>query len=100
MQTFRIIILASLLAGWATFPTDNQEMALAFSLPWGQRDATRVFPDFVAVIVQNGDTFSSLSARYLKDPSWDRFIAEYNETEDLRPGQSIIIPLNPGKKEG
>ena len=99
MQTFRIIILASLLAGWATFPTDTQEMALAFSLPWGERRDPG-FPGFRGCYRPERGYFLSLSARYLKDPSWDRFIAEYNETEDLRPGQSIIIPLNPGEKGG
>ena len=60
----------------------------------------RAFPDFVAVVPQEGDTFSSLSAKYLKDPSWDWFIAEYNEIESLIPGQPVIIPLKPDKKGG
>ena len=30
----------------------------------------RTFPDCVAVIAQEGDTLSSLSAKYLNDPPW------------------------------
>lgn len=54
---------------------------------------TRTFPEFVAVIAQAGDTFSSLAAKYLKDPSMDWLISEFNEIESLRPGQELIIPL-------
>jgi peptidoglycan/xylan/chitin deacetylase (PgdA/CDA1 family) len=64
------------------------------------QETDRTFPDFVAVVPQEGDTFSSLSAKYLKDPSWDWFIAEYNEIESLIPGQPVIIPLKPDKKGG
>jgi len=70
------------------------------SLPLGHEETVRTFPDFVAVVAKEGDTFSSLSAKYMKDPSWDWFIAEYNETESLRPGQPVIIPLRPDKKGG
>ena len=51
-----------------------------------QEETARAFPKFVAVVAQGGDTFSSLSAKYLKDSSWGSFIAEYNETEALSPG--------------
>jgi len=54
----------------------------------------------LAVVPQEGDTFYSLAAKYLKDPSWDWFIAEYNEIESLIPGQPVIIPLKPDKKGG
>jgi peptidoglycan/xylan/chitin deacetylase (PgdA/CDA1 family) len=70
------------------------------SLPLGPKEEVRIFPDFVAVVAQEGDTFSSLSAKYLKDPSWGSFLAEYNETESLSPGQPVIIPLKLDKKGG
>jgi len=54
----------------------------------------------VAVIAQPGDTFSSLAAKHLKDPSMDWFISEFNETESLRPGQELIIPLHVREKGG
>jgi len=70
------------------------------SFPLGPKEEVRIFPDFVAVVAQEGDTFSSLSAKYLKDPSWGSFLAEYNEAGSLRPGQPVIIPLKFDKKGG
>src|SRR5512139_3855537 len=55
----------------------------------------QVFPNFIAVVAREGDTFSSLASKYLKDPSMDWFIAEFNEMETLTPGQPLIIPLKP-----
>jgi hypothetical protein len=52
----------------------------------------RRFPEFIAVIVQEGDTLSSFAAKYLNDPSMDWFIAEYNEVDILTPGRTLIIP--------
>ena len=60
----------------------------------------REFPNFVAVIAQQGDTFSSLAAKYLKDATMDWFIAEYNNLSGLSPGQSLIIPLKPFERGG
>jgi peptidoglycan/xylan/chitin deacetylase (PgdA/CDA1 family) len=82
-----ILFLTFVLSGWA-------------SLPLGPKEAAGTFPDFVTVVAQEGDTFSSLSAKYLKDPSWGSFLAEYNEAESLRPGQPVIIPLKFDKKGG
>jgi peptidoglycan/xylan/chitin deacetylase (PgdA/CDA1 family) len=56
--------------------------------------------DLLVIEAQEGDTFSSLSAKYLKDPSWGPLLAEYNETESLRPGQPILIPRKIDKKGG
>ncbi len=85
-----IILLCLIPGGCATVspgPADTQGPA-------------RVFPDFVAVAVKEGDTFSSLSAKYLKAPSWAWFLAEFNEVDSLTPGQPLIIPLKPDKKGG
>ena len=60
----------------------------------------QVFPNFIAVVSQEGDTFSSLASKYLKDPSMDWFIAEFNEMETLTPGQPLIIPLKPYQRGG
>jgi peptidoglycan/xylan/chitin deacetylase (PgdA/CDA1 family) len=49
----------------------------------------------VAVIVQPGDTLSSLAARYLNDPSLDWRIAEFNGISALKPGEGVVIPLKP-----
>ena len=55
----------------------------------------RMFPDFVAIIVQEKDSLSSLASKYLNDPSMDWLIAEFNGISTLSPGQAIIIPLKP-----
>jgi len=53
----------------------------------------RIFPKFVAIIAQPGDTFSSLAEKYLNDPSRDWVIAEFNRIDRINPGQELIIPL-------
>ena len=60
----------------------------------------RIFPDFVAIIALPGDTFSSLAAKYLNDPSLDWFISGFNDVTSLRPGQELIIPLHDYEKGG
>ncbi len=60
----------------------------------------RTFPEFVAVIAQEGDTLSSLSAKYLNDPSKEWLIAEYNDIFTIKPGQELIIPLKPYERGG
>ena len=82
-----LILLTLIHGGGATFAMSPKETA-------------RTFPGFVAVVAKEGDTFSSLAAKYLKDPSWDWFLAEYNEIDSLKPGQSVIIPLKPDRRGG
>jgi len=60
----------------------------------------RTFPNFIALIVREGDTLSSLALKYLNDSSMDWLIAEYNEIDTLKPGQTLIIPLKPYQKGG
>ncbi len=54
----------------------------------------QVFPDFVALIAQPGDTFSSLASTFLQDGSLDWFIADFNGMTSLNPGEEVIIPLH------
>jgi len=69
--------------------------------PQPKSDATtRIFPDFVALIAQPGDTLPSLASRYLNDPSMDWFISEFNGITSLNPGQEVIIPLHAYEKGG
>lgn len=61
---------------------------------------TRIFDDFVAVVIQPKDTLASLAATYLHDPSKGWFIAQFNEIAALKPGQVVIIPLKPYSRGG
>jgi len=63
------------------------------ALPSEAPSPVRVFPKFVAVIAQPGDTFSSLAEKYLHDPSLDWVITEFNRIDRISPGEEIIIPL-------
>jgi len=90
VQVWFIILLNLIAGGFATLsagPADPERIAQTFS-------------GFIAVVAKEGDTFSSLSAEYLKDPSWDWFLAEFNEVDSPEPGQPLIIPLNPEKRGG
>lgn len=60
----------------------------------------RTFPDFAAVLVQPGDTLSSLAGKYLHDPSKGWFIGEFNGVSRIRPGQAIVIPFKPYDRGG
>jgi peptidoglycan/xylan/chitin deacetylase (PgdA/CDA1 family) len=93
-----LILAALVLGGCATSPPVSKEIAPTSARD--QKETTRAFPEFWAVVAQGGDTFSSLSAKYFQDPSWDSFLAEYNGTDSLSPGQPVIIPLKPGKRGG
>jgi peptidoglycan/xylan/chitin deacetylase (PgdA/CDA1 family) len=55
----------------------------------------RVFEGFVAFIAGEGDTWSKLAERYLKDPQGDWLISEFNGGGSLQPGRGVIIPLKP-----
>jgi peptidoglycan/xylan/chitin deacetylase (PgdA/CDA1 family) len=60
----------------------------------------RASADFVAITAQEGNTFSSLAAKYLNDPLMEWWIADFNGLSALTPGQSLIIPLKPYEKGG
>ena len=63
------------------------------SVPPEAPSLVRAFPQFVAVIAQPGDTFSSLAEKYLQDSSLDWVISEFNGSDRLSPGEELIIPL-------
>jgi peptidoglycan/xylan/chitin deacetylase (PgdA/CDA1 family) len=92
-----ILLVIALMGGCATPKVEQKVEGPVVSPP---RVEARVFPNFVAVIAQKGDTLPSLAAKYLHDPSKDWFIAEFNDIDALRPGQELIIPLQSFEKGG
>jgi peptidoglycan/xylan/chitin deacetylase (PgdA/CDA1 family) len=59
-----------------------------------------IHDDFIILNSQEGDSFSSLAAEYLDDPSKGWLITEFNHIETVTPGQRLIIPLKPFKHGG
>jgi peptidoglycan/xylan/chitin deacetylase (PgdA/CDA1 family) len=86
-----LFILTFLLGACAGLET-REGPAVQQAAPANQDQA---FQDFVAVIAREGDTWSSLAARYLYDPQLDWLITHFNEGETIAPGQGVIIPRKP-----
>jgi peptidoglycan/xylan/chitin deacetylase (PgdA/CDA1 family) len=63
--------------------------------PAAPANQDQAFQDFVAVITREGDSWSSLAARYLNDPRLDWLISDFNGGETIAPGQEVIIPRKP-----
>ncbi|MBI5055063.1 MAG: polysaccharide deacetylase family protein [Nitrospirae bacterium] len=96
-----ILLMLVLFAGCAsTRKTPSTFTAPQIHLQPEERSYARVFPDFIAVIAQPGDTFASLAGKYLNDPSLDWFIAGFNDVTTLGPGQELIVPLYDYRKGG
>jgi peptidoglycan/xylan/chitin deacetylase (PgdA/CDA1 family) len=68
--------------------------------PEAPRPTTRTFPGFVAVVVEPGDSLSSLALKYLGDSSLDWMIADFNAITSTTPGLEVVIPLKPYDKGG
>jgi peptidoglycan/xylan/chitin deacetylase (PgdA/CDA1 family) len=56
--------------------------------------------DFVIVTARAGDDAASLAQRYLGDARKEWWIAEYNGSAEIRPGQVVVIPLSPRNRIG
>jgi peptidoglycan/xylan/chitin deacetylase (PgdA/CDA1 family) len=69
-------------------------------VPEVPRPTIRTFPEFVAVVVQPGESFSSLALKYLGDPSLDWMIADFNGITSVTPGMELVIPLKPYDRGG
>jgi len=57
-------------------------------------------PEFVAVVVQPGETLASLAATWLGDQSRAWEIAEFNDIDAAAPGEELVIPLRPFRRGG
>lgn len=60
----------------------------------------KVFPDFVAVVAQSGDTASSLAREFLGDELKGWVILDYNKIRKVEPGMELIIPTKPVQPGG
>ncbi len=56
--------------------------------------------EFIIVQAKLKDTPASLAAKYLKDPSKDWTISEFNGAETFMPWQRVVIPLIPLRRGG
>lgn len=56
--------------------------------------------EFLMATVEPGDSFATIALRYLKDPSQGWLISEFNRTDRLTPGQTLLIPLYPYRMGG
>jgi len=68
--------------------------------PEAPRPTTRTLPGFVAVVVEPGDSLSSLALKYLGDRSLDWMIADFNGITSVTPGLEVVIPLKPYDRGG
>jgi peptidoglycan/xylan/chitin deacetylase (PgdA/CDA1 family) len=66
----------------------------------GASDKVRFAGDYVAVVVQPGDSLSSLAATYLHDSTRDWVISEFNHVSEIASGDELVIPLKPFKRGG
>ncbi len=99
---FRISMVALLLAGCSFLhqPPPPKQLATEVEAICVEPGAARIFPEFAAVIVQPGDSFSSLAAKYLNDPAKDWVIVDFNGGDSLIPGEPVIIPFSDFEKGG
>jgi peptidoglycan/xylan/chitin deacetylase (PgdA/CDA1 family) len=100
MRLAVIIVAALLIAACATpevkppSPPPAPVVARPFSPLLAQDD------DFAIVVAQRGDDIGSLAARYLGDAKKGWWIAEFNGSETLTPGEAIVIPRRLGNPSG
>ena len=55
----------------------------------------RTYPGFVAVVPGDGETLSGLAKKYLNDPSKGWVIGDFNGIDTVKPGDRVIVPLQP-----
>lgn len=81
---------------WPTGAPDKAGDRVASDIPGKVRHAG----DYIAVVVQPGDSLASLAATYLRDSKRDWVIAEYNDVSAIAAGDELVIPLKPFKRGG
>lgn len=61
----------------------------------GPKTVHKVEKDFIFATIRPEDSYHSLAAAYLNDPSKAWLIAQSNNGKDLVPGRMVVIPLRP-----
>ena len=86
---------------------DDNRMKKRFLLPWiilslflfggcaGIPTKAKTYPDFIAVIPGDSETLSNLAKKYLNDPSKGWMIGDFNGVDAVKPGEYLIVPLQP-----
>ena len=95
MQVWRqlvILVILLLMAGCALPPAEQPEP--------GTPPRLQRVDDFILLRTVEGDTFSNLAEKFLKDSSKAWVIADFNDLTELEPGAQIVIPLRPYPKGG
>jgi peptidoglycan/xylan/chitin deacetylase (PgdA/CDA1 family) len=101
MRRAAALAMSVFLAGCASMPTLPSRREPSAPPPAPEAiESPRSSGDYVAVIAQPGDTYASLAATHLGDPSRRWVIEEFNRTGPLRPGEGLVIPLRPFKPGG
>jgi hypothetical protein len=77
--------------GWGII--NAYDAILYYGMAWSNEAAVNKVGDNIKISI-------SLASKYLKDPTMDWFIAEFNEMETVKPGQPLIIPLKPYQRGG
>ena len=88
----KVLVLVLLMVGCASPPAEEPESR---TTPRLQRVG-----DFILVQAVEGDTFTNLAAKFLKDSSKAWVIAEFNDLTEVVPGNRVVIPLRPYPKGG
>lgn len=89
-------IMHGCVAPGAQRPASDEASAVRWSTPAViARDR-----DLAIVIVQQGEDLPSLAGRYLGDRGKAWWIADFNGIGEVRPGQEIVIPMQPRNPVG
>ncbi|MEP7182625.1 MAG: polysaccharide deacetylase family protein [Betaproteobacteria bacterium] len=98
LRALAAIGVALVLHGCATPPApipDAVPVVVADRGPVLARDA-----EYIVVVAAAGDTAATFAQRYLGDARKAWWITEFNAIADVRPGQTVVVPLSPRNRIG
>lgn len=90
-----------MLAGCVQAPSRETPPAPAFEPPVAAADPVLARDsEYAVVVVQRGEDLARLAERWLGDRARAPAIAEFNQVDEVWPGQAIAIPLKPPNPNG